>query len=194
MGFIAVRGDQQVGIIKPVNADVPSVGKVNACRGDKFPGRDMANFRLPSVCQILRHHLFCPDREGLCGTFLPAQEVIKYIYGKFVLVVRQHHFISALAQVVGCGMDGGLQGTDGLPFLVRMPCVPPGFIFKNQEESARHRFTGTDLLDELQVILLHEPALLVGFQCHLPAHRIHVAADIRPAGQHLELELYGAYL
>ncbi|GFI48305.1 hypothetical protein IMSAGC019_03632 [Lachnospiraceae bacterium] len=91
-------------------------------------------------------------------------------------------------------MDGGLQGADGLPFLVRAPCAIPGLVFKDQEETARDSLAGTDLLDELQVILLHEPALSVGLLGHLPAHRVHVPPDIRTAGQHLELELYGAYL
>ena len=194
MGLIAVRGDQQVGVIKPVNADVPPVGKVNACGGDELPGRDMADLRLPPVCQVLRHHLFCPDGEGLCGALIPAQEVIEHVYGEFVLVVRQHHFIPALAQITHCRVDGGLQGADGFPFLVRAPCVAPGLVFKDQEEPARDCLAGTDLLDELQVILLHEPALFVGLLGHLPAHRVHVAPDIRAAGQHLELELYRAYL
>ncbi len=194
MGSIAVRGDQQVSVIESVNADVPSVGKVNTCGGDKFPGRDMVDLCLPSVCQILCHHLFCPDREGFCGALIPAQEIIENIYGKLVFVIRQNHFIPALAEIIGCGMDGGLQRTDGLPFLVCAPCVPPGFIFKDQEEPACDRFTGTDLLDELQVIFLHEQALFIGFLRHLPAYCVHVAPDICPAGQYLELELYGAYL
>ena len=104
------------------------------------------------------------------------------------------HFIPALAQVTHCRVDGGLQGADGFPFLVRAPCVAPGLVFKDQEEPARDCLAGTDLLDELQVILLHEPALFVGLLGHLPAHRVHVAPDIRAAGQHLELELYRAYL
>ena len=193
MGLIAVRGDQQVGVIKPVNADVPPVGKVNASGRNKFPGRDMVNVRFPSVCQVLCHHLFCPDGEGLCGALIPAQEVIEHVYGELVLVVWQHHFIPALAQVIRGRVDGGLQGADGLPFLVRAPCAIPGLVFKDQKETARDSLAGTDLLDELQVILLHEPALSVGLLGHLPAHRVHVAPDIRTAGQHLELELYGAY-
>ena len=194
MGLIAVRGDQQVGIIKPVDADVAPVGKVNASGSNKFPGRDMFNVRFPSVCQVLRHHLFRPDREGLCGALIPAQEVVKHIYGEFVLVIRQHHFIPALAQVIGSCMDSGLQGADGFPFFVRAPCAIPGFVFKDQEEPARDCLAGTDLLDELQIVLLHEPALFIGLLGHLPAHGIHVPPDIRPACQHLELEFYGAYL
>ncbi len=122
------------------------------------------------------------------------QEVVKHIYGEFVLVIWQHHFIPALAQVIGGGVDGGLQGADGFPFLVRAPCIAPGLVFKDQEEPACDCLAGTDLLDELQVILLHEPALFVGLLGHLPAHRRHVAPDIRAAGQSLELGLDRAYL
>lgn len=43
-------------------------------------------FCLPRVCRVLCHHLFCPDREGLCGALLPAQEIIEHIYGELVLV------------------------------------------------------------------------------------------------------------
>ena len=194
MGLIAVRRDQQVGIIKPVDADMLSVGKVNASRSNKFPGRDMVDLGLPSICQVLCHHLFRPDREGLCGTLVPAQEVVEHIYGEFVLIIRQYHFIPALAQVIGGGMDSGLQGADGFPFLVRAPCAAPGLVFKDQEEPACDCLAGTDLLDELQIVLLHEPALFVGLLSHLPAHGIHVPPDIRPACQHFELEFYRAYL
>ena len=84
------------------------MGEINAFWGNELPGRDMVCLAFPSVCQILCHDLLCPDRERFYRTFVPAQQVIEHIYGKFILIVRYNDFVPALAQVIGGCMDGGL--------------------------------------------------------------------------------------
>ena len=60
-----------------------------------------------------------------------------------------------------------------------------------QKEPPCNSLTGADLLHKIQVILLHQAALLVFLMGHLPAHRVQVAVDVRTAGQDLDLKLDG---
>ena len=84
-----------------------------------------------------------------------------------------------------------LQGLDRLILLFGTPGVVPGFILKNQEETACDRLMGADLLHKVQVILLHQPALLVFFLGHLTAHSVQMPVNIRAASQNLDLQLDG---
>ena len=65
-----------------------------------------------------------------------------------------------------------LQGIDCLAFFIRALGVAPRLIFKNQEEAPGNCLTGTDLLNELEVVFLHEQALFIGFLLHLLPHGI----------------------
>uniref|UniRef100_UPI003FEF112B hypothetical protein n=1 Tax=Dysosmobacter welbionis TaxID=2093857 RepID=UPI003FEF112B len=88
-------------------------------------------------------------------------------------------------------MDGALEGLDCFIFLLRPPGIGPGLILENQEKPPCNSLTGADLLHKIQVILLHQAALLVFLMGHLPAHRVQVAVDVRAAGQDLDLKLDG---
>ena len=148
---------------------------------------------VPCQTPVLRRHLLhFPGQRLLCA-FVPAEQVIEHIHRKFILIVRNNHFIPALAEIVGCRADCPLQLGYGFRLLIAAPGIPR-LIFKNQEEPARHGFPGADLLHELQIVLLHKPALPIGLLRHLTPHCIDMAPDIRPSGQHLELELHRAYL
>ena len=94
-----------------------------------------------------------------------------------------------MAQVVrGCAYRA-LQRANRLTFLVGTLGIRPRLILKNKEKTARYGFTSAYLLDKLQIILLHQPALLIGFLRHLTAHGVHMAGNVRPACQYLELQL-----
>ena len=189
--FVPVRGDQQIGIVQAVNADIAPVGKINASGGGKLRCRDMVYFILPALLHILRHYLLRPYRQRLDGALIPAQQVIEDINGKFVLVFGDDDLVPTLAQVVGGRMDGALEGLDCFIFLLRPPGIGPGLILENQKEPPCNSLTGADLLHKIQVILLHQAALLVFLMGHLPAHRVQVAVDVRAAGQNLDLKLDG---
>ena len=151
----------------------------------------MVYFILPALLHILRHYLLRPYRQRLDGALIPAQQVIEDINGKFVLVFGDDDLVPALAQVVGGRMDGALEGLDCFIFLLRPPGIGPGLILENQKEPPCNSLTGADLLHKIQVILLHQAALLVFLMGHLPAHRVQVAVDVRTAGQDLDLKLDG---
>ena len=99
--------------------------------------------------------------------------------------------VAALTQVIGCRVDSTLERLDCLIFLFGAPGIGPGLILENQEKPPGHSFPGADLLHKVQVILLHQAALLVFLMGHLLAHRVQVAVDVRTAGQNLDLELDG---
>ena len=151
----------------------------------------MIDFILPALLHILRHYLLRPYRQRLDGALIPAQQVIEDINGKFVLVFGDDDLVPTLAQVVGGRMDGALEGLDCFIFLLRPPGIGPGLILENQKEPPCNSLTGADLLHKVQVILLHQAALLVFLMGHLPAYRVQVAVDVRTAGQNLDLKLDG---
>ena len=52
--------------------------------------------------------------------------------------------------------------------------------------------TGTDLLNELEVVFLHEQTLFIGLLFHLLPNGIQMAVDLCPTCQYLDLQLDGA--
>ncbi len=191
---VTVRGNQEVGIIKAVNADMPAVGKINAARRKELPRRDLIHLALSAVLPVPVNHLPDPFRQGFSRALIPAEQVIEHIHGELILVFRHNDLIPALAQVVGRRMDCTLQECGSLPLIIGASGVPPGLILKDQEKPACDRLVGADLLHEPQVVLLHEPALFVGLPFHFLLHRVHVPPDVRPARQDLELQPDRAHL
>ena len=94
-----------------------------------------------------------------------------------------------MPQVIRSRADRALQGADGFPLLFGALGIRPWLILKNKKKAACNGFTGADLLYKLQIILLHQPALFIGFLRHFAAHRVHMAGNVRPARQNLKLQL-----
>ena len=63
-------------------------------------------------------------------------------------------------------------------------------MLKNQEEAPGDGFAGPQLADQAQIVLLKHPTVRVTLRLQLPAHRLHMAVNVRPLGQHLELHLH----
>ncbi len=185
---VTIRGNQEIGIIKAVNADMPAVGKINAARRKELPRRDLIHLALPAVLPVFVNHLPDPFRQGLFCALIPAEQVIEHVHGELILIFRHKDLIPALAQVIGRRMDCPLQKCGSLSRIVGASGIHPGLIFKDQEKPARDRLMGADLLHEPQVILLHEPALFIGLPCHFLLYRVHVPPDVRLARQNLELQ------
>ena len=131
--------------------------------------------------------------QGSDRTFVPAQEVVEDINGKFILVIRGNDLVPALTQIVACCMDSSLQGSHGVAFLI-FSGIAPGLMLKDKKKTAGDSFSGTDLLNELQVVLLHQTALFIGFHFHFPTYRFHMQIDVCTAGKYLELHPDGADL
>lgn len=188
---VAVGWDKQIGIVKSVNTDVPAVGEVNFLRGKEVSRWYF--FKVHVRQKTLCGHFLDLGGQGSDRTFIPAEEVVEDVNGKFIFVIRDNDFVSTLTQVVACRMDGSLQGSDGIAFFI-FSGIAPGLMLEDQKKAARNRFPGTDLLNELQIVFLHQTALLVGFHFHFSAYRFHMQVDIRTAGKHLELHPDGTDL
>lgn len=151
----------------------------------------MVNLAFPAFCRILCNNLLCPECQRFDDALISAEEIIKNINRKFVLVFGDNHFITALPEVIGCSMYGALQGLNSFLFLFRTPGVVPGLILKNQEKAPCDSFPGADLLHKAQIVFLHQTALLIFLLSHLPAYCVQMTVDVRPTGQHLDLQLDG---
>ena len=164
------------------------MGEVDAFGSGKFNCRDAVNLTLPPLVEILRHNFLCPHRQRLDRTFISAQQIVEDIYGKFVLVFVGNDLVTALTQVIGCRVDSTLEGLDCLIFLFGTPCVVPGLILEDQEEASCNRLMGADLLNKVQVVLLHQAALLIVLLCHFSTHCVQVAVDVGAPGKHFNLQ------
>ena len=167
------------------------MSKINTLGSGKLGCRDMVNLAFPAFCRILCNNLLCPECQRFDGALISAEEIIKNINRKFVLVFGDNHFITALPEVIGCSMYGALQGLNSFLFLFRTPGVVPGLILKNQEKAPCDSFPGADLLHKAQIVFLHQTALLIFLLSHLPAYCVQMTVDVRPTGQHLDLQLDG---
>ena len=147
----------------------------------------MVDLTVAPFGKVLSHNLLCTDGERLYSTFISAEQIVEDIYRKLIPVFRNDDLVTALTEVVGSSVDCTLQGIDCLAFFIRALGVAPRLIFKNQEEAPGNCLTGTDLLNELEVVFLHEQALFIGFLFHLLPNGIQMAVDLCPACQYLDL-------
>ena len=97
------------------------MSKINTLGSGRLGCRDMVKRAFPAFCRILCNNLLCPECQRFDGALISAEEIIKNINRKFVLVFGDNHFITALPEVIGCSMYGALQGLNSFLFLFRTP-------------------------------------------------------------------------
>ena len=151
--------------------------------------KELANrniFNGHSLYKALCGNLLHTDRKRLYCAFIPAKEVVQHIHNELIFVIRDDDFITTLPQIIRCRMHRRLNGCDGITFLAA-PGIAPRLILEDQEKTACDSLSGADLLDKLQVVFLHQPAVLIGFCFHFLAYRLHMQIDICTAGKHFEL-------
>ena len=97
------------------------------------------------------------------------------------------HFIPALVQKgfgsLGCRLKGGKD----FPFLL-LPVGIEGFILKNQKEPSGYCFSGTSVLDKLDVVTLQLLTMRIGFPLQLQPGLLQMLIDVCFFGDHLDLE------
>ena len=73
-----------------------------------------------------------------------------------------------------------------------MPPLGSGqrLMFKNEKEPPRKSFSGAQLADEPQIVLLKFTAVRVGFLRQFSPHRLHMAVDVCTFCQYLKLYLH----
>ena len=85
-----------------------------------------------------------------------------------------------------------MQGGNGISFLITTAAVL--LILKDDEEPAGGGFPGTDLGDQVQIVLLQHAAVRVCLLIHFLADDIRMLVKVCPLGKNLELDLHGADL
>ena len=90
------------------------MSKINTLGSGKLGCRDMVNLAFPAFCRILCNNLLCPECQRFDGALISAEEIIKNINRKFVLVFGDNHFITALPEVMSRGLGDVYK---------RQPCV-----------------------------------------------------------------------
>ena len=163
------------------------MGQIDPGRGVELIGGDVVQ-GAPGG-QILCQHAFQLLGKGLFVALLTAENVVEDLTGRFIFIFRHNHRVPTLPQVVGRCSGGGLEGGDGLLFLMASAGTRQFLILEDQKETPGNGLTGAKLLDQLQIVLLKHPAVWVCFLLQLLPHRLHMAVDIRTFRQHLELHL-----
>ena len=180
LGLEPIRRHQQIGVVHPVDADVPPMGEVDLAGGVELVDRNAV--RCPSRAQVFRHHLFGFVGERVLVALPAAEDVVENFRRCFILFLRHNHCVAALAQVVGGGAGGGLEGGDGFILLLAPLGARHRLMLENEEEPPGDGLPGAQIPNQLQIVLLEHPAVGVGLPGQLLPHTIHMAVNVRPLG------------
>lgn len=101
--------------------------------------------------------------------------------------------ISALHKVSACILLRADQHAVDFGIIIRFTSAD-GFILVNQKEAPGQRFSGTDILNQPDVILTHGFALRVALHGKLFSDHSNVLVRICFPGDGFELQLHGRYL
>ena len=113
----------------------------------EFIGRD--RIQAPAGRNVVRQHLLDPHLKGLSIALPAAEDAVKNLGSRLILVIRHQDGVAALPQVVGGCPGRRLERRDGFLFLVAPPGAGHLLILKDQEKASGHRLPGTKLPDKL---------------------------------------------
>ena len=183
--LVAGGWHQQIGIVEPINTDMPPVGEVNTVRGKKLRAGNGVDLGLQPLFLVLGNDLADAIRQRRGS--VAAQQVIKRIDCEFIIIFRNQYLVAALLQVIDRGAGRRLQGGDGFLFLIATFSACPCFIFKYHEEAACGGFPCADPVNECQIVLLQQAAVFIGLLRHLLLHDLPVPVQVGPLGNDLDL-------
>ena len=164
---------------------MPPAGEVDTVRRKEFRAGYCVNFRFQTLFPILRNDL--PDTIRKRHGTVPAEQMVERIDGKFIIVLRNQHLVSALLEVIDRSTGGCLQRGDSFLFLVATFPACPGLILKYHEKATCGSFSGTDLVNEVQVVLLQQTAVCICLLCHLLLHDLSVPVQVSAFGDDFDL-------
>ena len=183
--LVAGGWHQQIGIVESINADMPPVGEVDAVRGKKLRTGDGVDLGLQPLFLVLGNDL--PDTIRQRHGAVTAQQVIKRIDRKFIIIFRDQYLVAALLQVVYRSTGRRLQRGDGLLFLIAAFPACPRLIFKYHEVTACGGLPRADPVNERQIVLLQQAAVFIGLLCHLLLYDLPVPVQVGTLGNDLDL-------
>ena len=118
-----------------------------------------------------------------------VEEHIQDLCRSFVWVLRLQDVIATLHEVSPCVLLGSDQHTVDLGIVVRL--VPAkSLILENQKEAPGQRFSGSNILDQPDVILTQLLALLIILIGHLFTKQRNVLIRISLSGNGLKLQAH----
>ena len=183
--LISVGGDKQIGVVGAVNADVPTVSKVNGRWGVELIGRNAVNG--PARGDILCQHLLDFLGEGMLVAFFTAEDMEQDLSRGLIFIIRSQHGVAALTKIVCCSSCDCLQRGDGFFLFVATLCAGKRLVLENKEKAACDCFTRAELTDQFQIVFLKQSTVRVCFPFQLFPNSLNMTVNVGPLGKNLEL-------
>ena len=187
LGFIPVRRHQQIRIIRSVDAEIAAMREIQLRRRKKITDGNLVD---RAACLYV---VGCNMRDALqkrnIRTFLAAKKRIEHFSGSFVLIFMLDDAVATLPEIICRRPRRCLKSRNSVRFLSILLRAGQRFIFHDEKESPRDGFSGAELFEQLQIVLLLHPAAFVRFLRHLPAHGFYVPIHIRTFRDNLDLQL-----
>ena len=99
--------------------------------------------------------------------------------------------VAALPEIICRRPCCCLQRRNSVRFFTVFLRAGEWFILHDEKKSSRNGFSGAELFEQLQIVLLLHPAAFVRLLRHLPAHGFNVPVHIRTFCDDLDLQLHG---
>jgi len=99
--------------------------------------------------------------------------------------------VAALPEIICRRPCCCLQRRNSVRFFTVFLRAGERFILHDEKKSSRNGFSGAELFEQLQIVLLLHPAAFVRLLRHLPAHGFNVPVHICALGDDLDLQLHG---
>ena len=98
--------------------------------------------------------------------------------------------VAALPEIVCRRPCRCLERRNSVGFLSVLFRTGERFILHDEKKSSRNGFSGAELFEQLQIVLLLHPAAFICLLRHLPAHGFDMPVHICALGDNLDLKLH----
>ena len=191
---ISVCLDEQETVVSAVHNDEIMMSQIQASRGNEMGSRNMRNriYADHAVfgCHGIYNDTVCPVRKGFVYAGSAVEEHVKDLSGCQIRILGLQDIVAALQEISpGILLCGHQHGVD-LGIVVRLISAD-GLILVNQKEAPGKRFSGTDILDQPDVILAEVFTLLIIFRSHFLTQHRDMLIGIRFTGNGLKLKFHG---
>ena len=191
---VSVASNEEKAEVSAVHDDVVMMGQIQTSGGNEMRDGNMG-YRIHAHDPILsrhgiHHHPVGPVCKRLIHAGTAIEEHIKDLRRGNIRVLRLKDGVAALEKICPGILLGSGQHTVDLAIVVRLTAAD-GLILENQEEAPGQRLSGTDILDQTDVVLAQSLALLIFLGCHLLADHSDMLVRVCLSGNALELEPHG---
>ena len=187
LGLIPIRRHQQIRIIRSVDAEIAAMREIQLRGRKKITDGNLVDgaARLYIVGCDMGEML----QKRNIRAFSAAEESVEHFGSGFVLVLMLDDAVAALPEIVCRRPCRRLKRGNGVRFLTLFLRAGERFILHDEKKSSSNGFSGAELFQKLQIVLLLHPAAFVRLLRHLPAHGFNVPVHIRALGDDLDLQL-----